>query len=331
MTNSQLPSAKDIAEQHRIKRKNRKWFQKKRFIIPIALFVISGISGVINGSGSDTTSGAPSYTLPDVSGSNASDAYTKLTDQGFTNVDVQDASSEDRTVILKSNWQVCSLKPDAGANVSVDSTVVLLAVKNNEDCAQPDGNSQTTSESSAQKDTRAKSENASASPSPSKAVAAVSKYGAQPDSEKAAVAAINKFQTKYQNASNDLQQADIRLKRDDAVCKASGGSSIKNWSGIVKSIGGTSEGQGYLTVEIAEGVTLETWNNTLSDSSARTLIPRNSPLYKTVLGLKEGTLVTFSGSFVPADGACLDTMNFTEVFAMYTPEFVFKFTAIANK
>lgn len=331
MTNSHLPSAKDLAEKRRLERKNRKWFQKKRFIIPIALFVVSGISGVINGSGNETNSGATTLTLPDVSGSNASDAFTKLTDVGFTNVDVQDASSEDRSVILKSNWQVCSLKPDAGTKVGVDTTVVLLAVKNNEDCTQPDGNSQTKTDSSAQKDTGAKSGNESASPSPSKTTAPVSKYGAQPDTEKAAIAAVNKYQTKYQNASNDLQQADIRLKRDDAVCKASGGSSIKNWTGIVKSIGGTSEGQGYLTVEIAEGVTLETWNNTISDSSDHTLIPRNSPLYKTVLGLKEGALITFSGSFVPADGACLDTKNLTEVFAMYTPEFVFKFTSISNK
>lgn len=328
MSNSEMPSAKKIAEASRLKKANRKWFQKKRFIIPIALFVVSGISGVINGSGNETTSGATNVTLPDFLGSNASDAYTKLTDQGFTNVDVQDASSEGRTVILKSNWQVCSVKPDAGTKVSVDSTVVLLAVKNNEDCTQPDGNTQTTGASSAKNEPSTNPASESASPAPSKTAAAVSKYGAQPDSEKAAIAAINSYQTKYQNASNNLQQADIRLKRDDAVCKASGGSSIKNWTGIVKSIGGTSEGQGYLTVEITEGVTLETWNNTLSDSSDHTLIPRNSPLYKTVLGLKEGALVTFSGSFVPADGACLDTMNFTEVFAMYTPEFVFKFTAI---
>jgi hypothetical protein len=331
MSNSEMPSAKKIAEASRLKKANRKWFQKKRFIIPIALFVVSGISGVVNGAGNGTTSVARNLSLPDVAGSNASDAYTKLTDLGFANVDVQDASSEDRTVILKSNWQVCSLKPTAGAEVSVDSTVILLAVKNNEDCTQPDGNTKNTSDSSATNDSKTKTVSESPSPVTSKSAVSISKYGAQPDSESAAIAAISKYQTKYQNASNNLQQADIRLKRDDAVCKASGGSSIKSWTGIVKSIGGTSEGQGYLTVEVAEGVTLETWNNTLSDSSDHTLIPRNSPLYKTVLGLEEGDLVTFSGSFVPADGACLDTKNLTEVFAMYTPEFVFKFTAITTK
>lgn len=329
MTNPQIPNAQDIAKKYRKDRSSRKWFQKKRFIIPIALLTVSGISGVVNGKSSDNQNKAAMLKMPALATLNASDASAKLENLGFNNVNVQDASSEERTVIVQSNWQVCSTKPAVGTSVDPDSTVVLLAVKNSEDCS-------TLSKSvSAQQTTKSdqKATNVTvATPKPStskrETSEAASRFGVQTESELAAIATIEKFQSKYEKASNDLQRADVRLKRDDAICKANGGSSVKNWTGVVKTIGGTSEGQGYLTVQVAEGVTLETWNNTLSDIDDNTLIPRKSPLYKTVLSLKEGQLVTFSGSFVPADGSCLNTMNFTEVFAMYTPEFVFRFSQI---
>jgi hypothetical protein len=97
---------------------------------------------------------------------------------------------------------------------------------------------------------------------------------------------------------------------------------------VVEDLGATSEGFAYLKVALARNITLETWNNEFSDLFDETLVERGSALYDTLLSLNEGQVVTFSGEFIGGDGACLDTKNLTEFFAMNRPEFIFRFTAI---
>jgi hypothetical protein len=214
-------------------------------------------------------------------------------------------------VILQSNWKVCATNPPSGVVVVSDAEVSLLSVKEDEVCPVTE--------------TSAPSETPSEAPSEAPIV---NLYGEQPAIQKAVLGIIEKFKLKYEQAANDLQQADTRLTRDEQICKATKGSAITNWTGVVENIGAASEGEAYLTVRIAEDVTLETWNNSLSDYADETLISRKSPIYKVVLSLKEGQIVKFSGKFVPADGACLDTMNITEYFAINSPEFVFRFSKI---
>lgn len=259
--------------------------------------------------------------IPDLVTQNASDASDKLSELGFLNVEVQDATPEGRFVLLESNWQVCSVKPNVGTAADPETTIVLLAVKNSENCPSP-------SEAAEEGTTSGESDAGVAEDSGNEAS---SLYGAQTEEQKASIDVISKYKAKYESASNDLQRAAVRLQRDDAICKANGGSSVKNWTGVVKTIGGTSEGLGYLTVEIADGVTIETWNNEISDSWDNTLIQKKSGLYKTLLGLTEGQIVKFSGNFVPADESCLNTKNLTEYFAIYSPEFVFKFSALGTE
>ncbi len=300
--------------------KNRRWYQKKRFIIPIVLFVSLGIIGSLQDTeeNSDATSieAASSISIPNLEGLVSSDAYDQLIALGFNTVEIVDASVEDRTVILRSGWKVCSTNPASGTTVQTDSAVSILSVKDDENC--PSSAVSAPSEKPTQEPSAAPTE-----------IAAIDLYGKQSAVQKAVLEIIEKFKLKYEQATNDLQRADARLTRDEQVCKATKGSAISNWTGVVETIGGTSEGEAYLTIKISEDVTVGTWNNTLSDYADETLISRKSPIYKTVLGLQEGQLVKFSGKFVPADGACLDTKNITEYFAVNSPEFVFRFTKIA--
>ena len=299
--------------------KTRKWFQKKRFVIPIVLVVSLGILGSLQDSETSIDSSLDAspeansgLVIPNLTGMASSDAYDQLESLGFTVIDVVDASTEDRTVILQSNWKVCATNPPSGVVVVSDAEVSLLSVKEDEVCPVSE--------------TSAPSETPSEAPSEAPIV---NLYGEQPAIQKAVLGIIEKFKVKYEQATNDLQRADARLTRDEQVCKATKGSAISNWTGVVETIGGTSEGAAYLTIKISEDVTVGTWNNTLSDYADETLISRKSPIYKTVLGLQEGQLVKFSGKFVPADGACLDTKNITEYFAVNSPEFVFRFTKVA--
>ena len=285
---------------------NRKWYKKKRWIfliIVVALIAYNNSNGDKKAEPTNTESSAPEttdeLTLPNVVGKAGDEAVDSLEQLGFTNISTVDKSVEDRMPLLLSNWLVCSQSPAEGSSSSKDAEVKLTVVKSDETC---DSDSSPTEPSS--------------------------EYGIQPAKQKSFVGVIEKYKAIYDAAKNDLQRGNERLNRDEALCSVTGGSNVKSWSGILEDVGATSEGLAYLKVAIGDGVTFETWNNELSDFMDGTLIKRNSSLYETILNLEAGQKVIFSGSFVPADGSCLDTKNLTEFFAIERPEFVFKFTGI---
>lgn len=152
---------------------SRSWYQKKRFNIPIAIFVLLAfLSSLGDESSEEADQGAQNeeaiesqeetstdqepeasgqdedsleqvapvipLEIPDYIGVNVGDAYDDLQELGFVELNPQDASSEERFVLLFDNWFVCSILPEPGTTVDSDSTVVLLSVKNSESC--PGGN-----------------------------------------------------------------------------------------------------------------------------------------------------------------------------------------------
>lgn len=312
---------------------SRHWYQKKRWILPIGFLVFSSFLSAISGGDSPSDPAAtqqseqvqqsnepteePSaeptvaeLSVPDVVGKNTEDAIAELATLGFSGAVAQDATYEERNVFVESNWFVCETKPAPGDTMRSDQTLVLLSVKNSEVC--PKGQASETGD-------------ATQGEQPS---SGDSRFGNQPKSQLAMLEVVSSFQDDYDQAKNDLQRGNVRLERDEAVCKSTGGSKVSKWSGVVEDLGATSEGLGYVKIAIGPDVTLETWNNELSDIFDETLVERGTALYKTILGLSEGQVVTFSGSFVGGDGACLDTKNLTEFYAMRSPEFVFRFSQI---
>lgn len=70
-------------------------------------------------------------TMPDFRGKSVKAARQAL--DSSTSITVNDASSEDRVVLIESNWQVCTQKPAAGAKLE-GQPVELTAVKYGEHC-----------------------------------------------------------------------------------------------------------------------------------------------------------------------------------------------------
>lgn len=293
---------------------NRKWYKKKRWIfliIIVAFIAYNNSNGDKKAQPTNTESTAPEVTesttpeitdgivLPNLVGQAGDEAVDALEQLGFTNISTEDKSSEDRTPLLLSNWLVCSQSPAEGEEPALDAEITLTVVKSDESCTLDNSGNVSSTE-----------------------------YGSQPAKEKSFVGVIEKYKAIYDAAKNDLQRGNERLNRDEALCSVTGGSKVSTWSGVLEDVGATSEGLAYLKVAIGDGVTLETWNNELSDFMDDTLIQRTSDLYDTILNLEVGQKVIFSGSFVPADGSCLDTKNLSEFFAIERPEFVFKFSGI---
>lgn len=305
----------------------RKWYQKKRWTIPIGIVLASSVLNAISGGGDSPTQPAPesaevaagSGIVPDLTGNIARDAERALEELGFFEISHQDASYEDRMVLDRDNWFICSTKPGPGASASLEQTIVLMSVKNNEVCPSVASAETEPNESDS---TEAESTQADSS------AASTGVFGKQTAAQIEMLEVIKSYKTIYDEAATDLRKGNARIERDEAICSIIGNGKVSNWSGVVETIGATSEALGYIKVAIGDNITLETWNNEFSDIFDDTLIPRKSPLYNILLDLQKGQIVTFSGSFIGGDGFCLDTKNLTEYFAVNRPEFVFKFTAI---
>jgi hypothetical protein len=149
-----------------------------------------------------------------------------------------------------------------------------------------------------------------------------------PADQTAFIALIREYETLYDEAATDLQRANVRVQRRQALCDLIPGRSVSNWIGEVDVIGGNSDGDAHIDLEISNGINIGTWNNRVSDIFDNTLVPNTSPLYGTLLTLMKGDRVVFSGEFMASSDECLKTANLTEVFDMSRPDFKFRFSAI---
>ena len=150
-----------------------------------------------------------------------------------------------------------------------------------------------------------------------------------PADQDAVIALIHEYEALYDAAETDLQKANVRVRRRQALCELIPGRVVTNWVGEVDTIGGNSDGDAHLDLEVEDGINIGTWNNRFSDLFDDTLVLATNPLYETLLALTEGQRVTFSGEFMSTSDECLRTANVTEVFDMTRPNFKFKFSAVA--
>ncbi|WP_375387989.1 hypothetical protein [uncultured Amnibacterium sp.] len=153
------------------------------------------------------------------------------------------------------------------------------------------------------------------------------RYGGYVRSEKRFVSIVERAAHDYDATDNELKGAKVLKNRDSDACAAAG-SKVKSWVGTIHDIGATGDGDGYIEIEIAPTIVVETWNNSLSDVFDDTLIPQSASFYDRLTDLEEGDEVVFSGSFVASDDSCLETTNLTKTFNAADPNFLFKFSNV---
>ena len=162
---------------------------------------------------------------------------------------------------------------------------------------------------------------------------AVSKTGelfALPSDQQKFIHIITDATASYEKVDNDLKKSSIRTSRKNALTNLfSGNFSIKNWIGIVHSMGTNGGKDAYITLRInGTNIKIKTWNNSMSDIGDKTLIKHESKLYNIISELKEGDQVVFSGEFIPDGDDYISESSMTEEGSVCDPDFVFRFTEL---
>ncbi len=75
------------------------------------------------------SSSSATATVPDIVGANAADAETQLKSTGFTNVNLQSANPDYKSVWVASNWTVLSADPAPGCAVSRPTSITVYVTK----------------------------------------------------------------------------------------------------------------------------------------------------------------------------------------------------------
>jgi len=148
------------------------------------------------------------------------------------------------------------------------------------------------------------------------------------DRQEAFVEAVRNSKAAYESAPNEMLKGATRPARGRELCGVLPDGTVSDWTGEIVRLSSNNEGKGVVSVELAEGVFMKTWNNALSDRGDRTLIETSSPLFARVASLAVGQRVRFSGDLVRDGLDCFKEGSLSVDGAMTEPEFIIRFTDI---
>lgn len=142
------------------------------------------------------------------------------------------------------------------------------------------------------------------------------------------VETIRKFKAAYGGAQNDMLRGATRPARGSELCGVLPSGTVTDWTGEIARLSSNNDGKGVVSIKVADGVYMKTWNNALSDFGDRTMIDTTSPLFARVAALAVGQAVRFSGDLVRSDLDCFREGSLSVSGAMTEPEFIIRFTDI---
>jgi len=149
-----------------------------------------------------------------------------------------------------------------------------------------------------------------------------------PPQERQFIEAVRNAQSQYKSGSNDLQKGAARPTRARSICSAMPEPRATDWIGTIDDLSTNGDGDGVLSIKIAERAHVTTNTNAFSDYRTDTLIKANSSLYRDLLKLKIGETVRFSGSFFAGGTDCFQEQSVTLAGSITEPEFLFRFSRV---
>jgi hypothetical protein len=169
----------------------------------------------------------------------------------------------------------------------------------------------------------------SAGPKPNSVTAATEPQDSMPEEEKALIDAVERARRDYASGSNDMKKGAARWARSQSICEAVPDRQAHQWIGRVSNISSDSTGRGVLSITIAPGVQIKTWDISLFNDSYQTLIEPSSKLFQQASSLSVGQSVQFSGAFLPSDDDCILEASVTLGGSVREPEFIMRFSEVS--
>ena len=148
-----------------------------------------------------------------------------------------------------------------------------------------------------------------------------------PADEQAYIQLASQVAAAYDTASNELQKSNTKISFEKSIFRLLPAGQVRGWVGTLTELHTNGDGDAYVEIEIAPDITMETSNNSFSDSLAEvngrghTLIPHGSALYQTVASLTVGDQVSF-------DARLLELDNLSEEGAAERPSMLARFSRI---
>lgn len=140
--------------------------------------------------------------------------------------------------------------------------------------------------------------------------------------------AIERGRAQYKNGQTDLQRGSARPTRAKEICSASSGPQVNGWIGTISQLSTNGDGNGVLSIKLADRLHLATWNNSLSDIASDTLIKADSSLYRALLSMKVGELVRVYGRMFQSSQDCFRETSLTMSGSLDDPTFLMRFSRI---
>ncbi|MEW6257132.1 MAG: hypothetical protein AB1592_14355 [Pseudomonadota bacterium] len=116
-----------------------------------------------------------------------------------------------------------------------------------------------------------------------------------------------------------------RAARGDALCAALSEGPPRRWVGTISQVGVNEDKLGTLTVELAPGISVKTWNTAAADAGYGTLLDPKGLFFVAADVFGRGQQVVFSGSFFPSPLDCISLANLNPASALREPAFLMKF------
>jgi TonB family protein len=157
-----------------------------------------------------------------------------------------------------------------------------------------------------------------------------------PQTQRDFTSLVSSFVEPYHAANTEVLKTNVRFDRKAALQKyfqdSLVGPRFQDWIGGVSELTTNTEGDAHISVHLAgSNIVLENWNNRVSDLFAATMIPRESPLYRSLMHIKPGDQVRISGFFLPTSTSAdfIEEASLTEQDSIAEPEFIVRFTQIS--
>lgn len=154
----------------------------------------------------------------------------------------------------------------------------------------------------------------------------------RPDDQKKFEEICSQYRAEYDRAGNEIQQSAARNGRKNAL-QQFGIKSAQDWIGTIDNLSTNNDGKGVITIKLQSGLKISTWNNAISDIRDGTLISPESTVFNSLMNLKKGENVQFSGDFITGsdtDYLRMTGMNTRDAMEMRNDGFLMIFADITS-